>query len=97
MDGFMELLPIHEFGKLQRQTLLLTALSTSESKKRENIAKRWGGALWHAAAASKGLVAREAESLGLFLLPNRRLGRHFTGAEEEETAMVDSLGLFLLP
>jgi hypothetical protein len=40
-DGFTELLPIHEFGKLQRHTLLLTALSTSESKKRENIARRW--------------------------------------------------------
>jgi hypothetical protein len=55
-----------------------------------------GGALWRAVDVSKGFVARESESLGLFLLPNGRPGHHFTGAEEEETTMADSLGLFLL-
>jgi hypothetical protein len=29
-----------------------------------------GGGLWRAAVASKGLLARKAEGLGLFLLPN---------------------------
>jgi hypothetical protein len=56
-----------------------------------------GGVLWRAAIASKGLLAREAEGLGLFLLPNGRPGRRFTGTEEEKTTMEAFLGLFLLP
>jgi hypothetical protein len=34
-DGFTELVPVPELSKLQRNTLLLTALSTSDNEKRE--------------------------------------------------------------
>jgi hypothetical protein len=34
-DGFTEVAPIHELSKLQRNTLLLMALSTSDNKKGE--------------------------------------------------------------
>jgi hypothetical protein len=56
-----------------------------------------GGLFWRAAVVSKGLLAREVEDLGLFLLPNGRLGRRFTRTEEDEITMEASLGLFLLP
>jgi hypothetical protein len=39
-DGFTELAPVHELSKLQRNTLLLTALSTSDNVKREQIDRR---------------------------------------------------------
>jgi hypothetical protein len=39
-DGFTELAPVHELSKLQRNTLMLTALSTSDNKKGEQIDKR---------------------------------------------------------
>jgi hypothetical protein len=39
-DGFMELAPIHELSKLQRNALLLTALSTNDNVKREQIDRR---------------------------------------------------------
>jgi hypothetical protein len=34
-DGFTELTPVHELGKLERNTLLLTTLCTSDNKKGE--------------------------------------------------------------
>jgi hypothetical protein len=71
-------------------------LSTSESEKRKVLPEDGGGVLRHAIVASNGSLARGAEGLGLFLLPNGRPGRHFTGAEEEETTMEAPLGLFLL-
>jgi hypothetical protein len=40
MDGFTELAPVHESSKLQRNTLLLMALSTNDNKKREQIDRR---------------------------------------------------------
>jgi hypothetical protein len=46
--------------------------------------------------AFNDLLAGEAEGLGLFLLPNGRSGRRFTGAEEE-TTMEATLNLILLP
>jgi hypothetical protein len=39
-DGFTELATVHELSKLQRNTLLLTALSTSDNKKGEQIDRR---------------------------------------------------------
>jgi hypothetical protein len=39
-DGFTELVPVHELSKLQRNTLLLSALSTSDNKKGEQIDRR---------------------------------------------------------
>jgi hypothetical protein len=39
-DGFMELTPVHELSKLQRNTLLLMSLSTSDNEKREQIDRR---------------------------------------------------------
>jgi hypothetical protein len=39
-DGFTELALVHELSKLQRNTLMLTALSTSDNKKGEQIDKR---------------------------------------------------------
>jgi hypothetical protein len=39
-DSFTKLTPIHELSKLQRNTLLLTALSTSDNKKREHFDRR---------------------------------------------------------
>jgi hypothetical protein len=34
-DGFTELAPVHELGKLERNMLLLTALRTGDNKKEE--------------------------------------------------------------
>jgi hypothetical protein len=66
--------------------------------KKENIfPEDGGGVLRRATFASNGLLAREVEGLGLFLLPNRRPGRRFTSAEEEEIDMEAALDLFLLP
>jgi hypothetical protein len=53
--------------------------------------------LRRATFASNDLLAGEVEDLDLFLLPNGQPGRHFTGADEEETSMVAALDLFLLP
>jgi hypothetical protein len=39
-DSFTELVPVHELSKLQRNTLLLTTLSTSDNEKREQIDRR---------------------------------------------------------
>jgi hypothetical protein len=39
-DGFTELAPVHESSKLQRNMLLLTALSTSDNEKIEKIDRR---------------------------------------------------------
>jgi hypothetical protein len=39
-DSFTELTPVHEFSKLQRDTLLFTALSTSDNKEGEQIDRR---------------------------------------------------------
>jgi hypothetical protein len=39
-DGFTELAPVYELSKLQRNMLLLTAMSTSNNKKREQIDMR---------------------------------------------------------
>jgi hypothetical protein len=39
-DGLLKLAPIHELGKFQRDTLLLTALSTSDTEKRVNLDRR---------------------------------------------------------
>jgi hypothetical protein len=51
-DGFMELAPVHECSKLQRHTLLLPALSTSDSEKREHIDRR---RRWSTLAPSTGI------------------------------------------
>jgi hypothetical protein len=53
--------------------LLLTTLSTSECKKIV-LPEVAGGVLRCAAVASNGSLARAAEGLGLFLLPNGRPG-----------------------
>jgi hypothetical protein len=39
-DSFPELAPVHEFCELQRNTLLLTALSTSDAEERINLGRR---------------------------------------------------------
>jgi hypothetical protein len=39
-DSFMKLAPIHELSKFQRNTLLLTALSTNDHKKGESFDRR---------------------------------------------------------
>jgi hypothetical protein len=39
-DSFTKLAPVHELSKLQRNTLLLTALSTSDNKKGEHFDTR---------------------------------------------------------
>jgi hypothetical protein len=49
------------------------------------------------ALAEEALVpGAEDGTLGLFLLPARRPGRHFTGADDEATAAA-MVALFLLP
>jgi hypothetical protein len=42
MEDSLELVPVHEFGKLQGDTMLLTALSTSDYKEGEQIDMRRG-------------------------------------------------------
>jgi hypothetical protein len=42
-DRFPELAPIHEFCELQRNTMLLTALRTSDIEKRVNLDRRRRG------------------------------------------------------
>jgi hypothetical protein len=39
-DSFTKLAPVHELGKLQRNTLLLTTLSTRNNEERESFDKR---------------------------------------------------------
>jgi hypothetical protein len=39
-DSFSKLAPIHELGELQRNTLLLTALSTSDAEERVDLGRR---------------------------------------------------------
>jgi hypothetical protein len=39
-NSFMELAPVHELSELQRNTMLLTALSTSNNKERKDIDRR---------------------------------------------------------
>jgi hypothetical protein len=39
-DSFTKLAPVHELGKFQRNTLLLTALSTSDTDERVNLDRR---------------------------------------------------------
>jgi hypothetical protein len=39
-DSFPKLAPIHELGELQRNTLLLTALSTSDAEERVDLGRR---------------------------------------------------------
>jgi hypothetical protein len=42
-DRFPELAPVHEFGEFQQNTLLLTALSTSDTEERINLDRRRRG------------------------------------------------------
>jgi hypothetical protein len=51
-DGFMELAPIHELSKLERNTPLLTALSPAITKKENRLTGGGGEALRGEAFAS---------------------------------------------
>jgi hypothetical protein len=82
-DSFPELAPVHEFCELQWNTLLLTALSTSDTEKRVNLDRR----------RRRGAGAAAADALGLFLLPKGRPGNRFADADEEDTREA-SFGLF---
>jgi hypothetical protein len=95
-DGLTELSSIHESSKLQRHTLLFTALSTSESEKREYVDRRRRSILAHSGCIQR-LAAKRGRGFGLVLTSQRATGCHFVGAEEDPIAMEVSLGSFLLP
>jgi hypothetical protein len=90
-NRFSQFPPIHELGKIQRQALNLAALRVGYAKERkysgQSRRSTRGGALGPGAA----LVI-----FGLFLLPAGRLGRRFTGADDEDPAAAGVV-LFLLP
>jgi hypothetical protein len=62
-------------------------------QKKEYILGEGGGEALYGRVLRPGAAA---ETLGLFLLPARRPGRRFTGADDEATT-AGSLDLFLLP
>jgi hypothetical protein len=67
------------------------------SAKKENTDPVDGGeGLGCATLTSKGSLICEVEALDLFFLPNGRTGHHLAG-EEDDTSMIATLGLFLLP
>jgi hypothetical protein len=90
---FTKLAPIHELGELQRNTLLLTALSTSDIEERINLDRRRRRGV---ARSSAGTWSSSSRYLGLILLPKGRPGCRFADADEEATREA-SFGLFLLP
>jgi hypothetical protein len=63
-DSFTELEPVHELSKLQRNTLLLTTLSTSDNKKGEQIDRRRRRSIVSCSSASTAYRAREEEDFG---------------------------------
>jgi hypothetical protein len=90
-DRFTKLAPIHELGELQQNTLLLTALSTSDAEEGIDFGRRRRCIARSSARAGSS----SSRYLGLFLLPKGRPGRHFADSDEEATRVV-SFGLFLL-
>jgi hypothetical protein len=76
-DRFTKLAPVHELGKFQRDTLLLMALSTSDTEERVNLDRRRRRGV---AKSSAGTWAMTTDALGLFLLPKGRSGCRFVDA-----------------
>jgi hypothetical protein len=70
---------VHKFSELERNTLLLTALSTSDNKEGEKLTGGGGEALRGAVFTSTIWRATEEEGLSLFLLPNGRPRCRFMG------------------
>jgi hypothetical protein len=68
-DGLTELAPVHEFSKLQRNTLLLMALSTSDNEKREQIDRRRGRSIVPCSVCIHRLSGRRRRRLWLILTP----------------------------
>jgi hypothetical protein len=93
-DSFTKLTPVHELGKLQWNTLLLTALSTSNNEERESLDKRRRRGVARSSACTLGNIDRW---LGLYLLPKGRPRRRFMDADDDEATREASFGLFLLP
>jgi hypothetical protein len=68
-DGFIELAPVHELSKLRRNTLLLTALSTSDNVKREQIDRRRRRSIVLRSMCIHKLLGRRRRRLWLILTP----------------------------
>jgi hypothetical protein len=68
-DGFTELAPVHELSKLQRSTLLLTALSTSDNKEGEQIDRRRRRSIVSCSVYIHRLSSKRRRRLWLILTP----------------------------
>jgi hypothetical protein len=77
-DGFTKLVPIHELSKFQRNTLLLTTLSTSDNKKGESFdrSRRRG-----IARSSTCILGNSERWLGLVLTSQGAAGTPLHGRE----------------
>jgi hypothetical protein len=56
-DGFTEFAPVHKFSKLERNTLLLMTLSSSDDKKGENIDRRRRRSIARSSARTQNFVS----------------------------------------
>jgi hypothetical protein len=68
-DSLMELAPVHEFGKLQGDTLLLTALSTSDYKEEEQIDRRRRRSIMSCSRRLHSLSSKRRRRLRFILTP----------------------------
>jgi hypothetical protein len=76
-DGFTEFSPIHELSKLQRNTLMFTALSTSESEEREYVDRRKRRSIVARSDCIQRLVGNRNKGFGLVLTSQRMTGAPF--------------------
>jgi hypothetical protein len=93
-DCFTKLAPIHELGELQRNTLWLTALSTSDTEERINLGRRRRRR--GVVRSIAGTWSNGGRCLGLIFTPQRAARAPFADADDEATREA-SFGFFLLP
>jgi hypothetical protein len=68
-DGLTEFAPVHKFSELQRNTLLLTALSTSDNKEGEKIDRRRRRSIARSSVYSHNLASNRRGRLKFVLTP----------------------------
>jgi hypothetical protein len=95
-DGLTEFTPIHKFSELERNTLLLMALSTSDIKEGEKIDMRRRRSIARSSICIHNLVSNRRGRLRFVLTPQWAAGHRFMGMADDEATMDKSLGLFLL-
>jgi hypothetical protein len=81
-DSFTKLTPAHELSKLQRNTLLLTALSTSNNKKGERFDTRRRRGTARSSARIQNLLGNRKIWLGLVLTSQRAAEMLLQGHEQ---------------